>query len=371
VGVAGWGLGRDVAVFGERHVLWHTGADRGEFIFAYVIPEAGEGAVVFTGSAVGYRAILPLFEAMGVEPRFLARLRARRRRASFPVQVHGLMVCAVNRRDFVLAAAALALTGAPAAAQRFRPTRFSVQVHGRGPDVILIPGLTSGRDVWYATVRAVPGYRYHLVQVAGFAGEPARGNAQGPILEPLAEEIARYIAAEGLRRPAIVGHSMGGTLALMVAARHPALVGKAMVVDMLPQPAGLFGGSADGVSPLARELGAMFSSPGGRRLLANIMGAFSPPGRDRRSDPDVVARAMHELAAIDLTPQMSRISAPLTIVYAAPDDPRARATIDRQFASAYAGTRNKRLIRIDGSGHMVMADQPARFQAALRAFLRG
>jgi pimeloyl-ACP methyl ester carboxylesterase len=277
----------------------------------------------------------------------------------------------MDRRRFLLALAALA--AAPASGQRapFRPTRFSVQISGRGSDVVLIPGLTSGREVWYSAVRAVPGHRYHLIQVAGFAGEPARGNAHGAILRPLEEEIARYIASAGLRRPAIVGHSMGGTLALMLAARHPALVGKVMVVDMLPRPAGLFGGSADGVAPFARELGAMFASPGGRQLLANIMGAFSPPGAARRSDPDVVARAMNELAAIDLTPRLPAIAAPLTIVYAAPDDPRARAIIDRDFARAYAGARRKRLIRIDGSGHMVMLDQPARFRAALRAFLDG
>jgi pimeloyl-ACP methyl ester carboxylesterase len=80
---------------------------------------------------------------------------------------------------------------------------------------------------------------------------------------------------------------------------------------------------------------------------------------------------MTELAAIDLTPRLPDIAAPLTIVYAAPDDPRARAIIDRDFARAYAGARARRLVRIDGSGHMVMLDRPARFQAALRAFLDG
>jgi CubicO group peptidase (beta-lactamase class C family) len=72
----GWGLGWDIAVFGGRRVLWHTGADRGEFTFAYIIPETGEGAVAFTNSAVGYRAMLPLFERIGAEPRFLAWLQA-------------------------------------------------------------------------------------------------------------------------------------------------------------------------------------------------------------------------------------------------------------------------------------------------------
>jgi N-formylmaleamate deformylase len=270
----------------------------------------------------------------------------------------------MNRRTLLLAGLALAVVGAPAAAQHFQPARFSVEVTGRGPDVILIPGLTSGREVWRPTAAALPGYRYHLVQVAGFAGEATRGNRAGPVIAPLADEIARYIADRHLVRPAIIGHSMGGTLAMMIAARHPELVGRLMVVDMYPQPAGLFGGTAQSVSPLA----AIIASPGGRRLFANLMGAFSPPEVANRSDPDVVGRAVHDLAVIDLTAELPRIRAPFTIVYAAPD-PQARAAIDRSFQRAYAGARGARFIRIDGSGHMVMLDQPARLQAAIRGFL--
>jgi pimeloyl-ACP methyl ester carboxylesterase len=276
----------------------------------------------------------------------------------------------MNRLLLLLAGLALVLTGAaPAAAQGFQPARFSVEVTGRGPDVILIPGLTSGREVWAATARAMPGYRYHLIQVAGFAGEPARGNGRGAILSPLADEIARYIMDRRLIRPAIVGHSMGGTLAMMIAARNPVLVGRIMVVDMLPQPAGLFGGSASDWGPLAESLGSMMGTDGGRRLFSNFMTAFSPPGHGvRRSDPNVTAQAMRELAAIDMTPWLPRIRVPMTVVYASPD-PRARVAIDRQFASAYAPARGARLVRIDGSGHMIMLDQPARFQAALGTFL--
>lgn len=277
----------------------------------------------------------------------------------------------MNRRDFICLSLAAGFAGWPGAAiaQRFQPTRFSVRVQGSGPDVVLIPGLTSGRDVWATTVAALPGYRYHLIQVAGFAGEPAGPNARGAVVSPLADELVRYIESRGLRRPAIVGHSMGGILALLVATRRPDLAGRVMVVDMLPQPAGLFGGSASGWGPLARGLGNMMNSPGGRQLFANMMGAFSPPGSvNRRSDPDVVGRAMSELTALDLTPQLPRLRAPLTVLYAA-TDPRARAALDRTFANAYAAARGARLVRIDDSGHMIMFDQPAAFRRALAAFL--
>ena len=278
----------------------------------------------------------------------------------------------MDRRFFLAGALALGLVGsaptAGIAAAPFAPTRFSVQLRGTGPDVILIPGLTSGSEVWRGAVAAVPGYRYHLVHVAGFAGAPARANAQGPVVAPLADEIARYIRDRGLERPAIVGHSMGGTLAMMIAARHPDLAGRIMVVDMLPQPAGLFGGSAS--SPLTNSLRNWIRTPGGRRLVGSLLTAFSPPeSSNARSDPEVVAQATQELSGMDLSLQLPRIRAPMTVVYASPD-PQARQVLERDFTAAYAPARRARLVRIDGSGHMVMLDQPARFQAALRQFLR-
>ena len=102
----------------------------------------------------------------------------------------------MKRREFLLSAGAAALAAlAPAAARSgFASSRLSVVVRGSGPDVILIPGLTASRDMWEGTVAALPDYRYHLVQVAGFAGDPARGNASGDVVAPVAAEVARYIA---------------------------------------------------------------------------------------------------------------------------------------------------------------------------------
>jgi pimeloyl-ACP methyl ester carboxylesterase len=247
----------------------------------------------------------------------------------------------------------------------FAPTRFSATVRGNGPDVILIPGLTAGPNVWNGIVAALPGYRYHLLHVGGMAGAPAGPNASGALVSPLADEVARYIESRGLRRPALVGHSMGGTLAMMVATRRPELVGRVMVVDMLPQPSGLVGSSPERARAMAERLRALGSTPTGRMLVGSLIGSF---GTDARSDPEVVARAMEELAALDLTADLPRIAAPLTVVYAN-RDARSRARSDAAYAAAYAGARNAELIRIDGSGHMIMFDQPARLAEAVRDFL--
>jgi pimeloyl-ACP methyl ester carboxylesterase len=255
-------------------------------------------------------------------------------------------------------------------APAFAPTRFSVRVVGTGPDVILIPGLAGSSDIWRASIAANPGYRYHLVQVAGFAGTPVRGNARGAVVAPLAEEIHRYIVANRLVRPALVGHSMGGILAMTVAARHPRQVGKVMVVDMQPQPAALVGTSASGVRGLADVLRQISGTPDGRWLVDSAIRMFGVPENPRnRSDRDLVSRAAHELALTDLTPELPRISSPLTVVYASLDD-RIRPTVDRSYRSAYAAKPGTRFVRIDNSGHMIMYEQPAKFAQALQAFLR-
>jgi pimeloyl-ACP methyl ester carboxylesterase len=244
-------------------------------------------------------------------------------------------------------------------------------VQGSGPDVILIPGLTASRDMWRATVAAVPGYRYHLVQVNGFGGTRPGANASGPVVQPVASEIERYIAAGGLRSPALIGHSMGGTLAMMIAAHNPRSVGRVMVVDMLPQPAGLVGGSASGIGPLADSLrDALTSTPAGRRLLGNLIGNYGADDPGHRSDPDVVASATHDLARTDLSPQLPRIAAPMTVLFATPGaGTSAHLRLVQDYRLAYSGARTAKLRPIPRSGHMIMVDQPARFYEEVKRFL--
>jgi pimeloyl-ACP methyl ester carboxylesterase len=278
----------------------------------------------------------------------------------------------MSRLLYIPLAALSALLAAPAAAAPIKPTRISVAVRGSGPDVILIPGLSASRSIWNRTVAAVPGYRYHLVQVAGFAGTPAAGNAAGRVAAPVAEEIARYIAANRLGRPAIVGHSMGGSIAMMIGARHPEVAGRVMVVDMLPSPARPFGISPAAVKPLARLIGGeMEGADRLRRDLKSLVGRFgNSDWLESRSDAGVVGRALEEMLSTDLTPELPRIRAPLTVVYAC--SARLSYTcgpVSRAYASAYARRPGTRLMRIDRSGHTIMWDQPAAFQAALRTFL--
>ena len=124
----------------------------------------------------------------------------------------------------------------PPAPPPFASDRIAVEVHGSGPDVVLIPGLSSSPAGLGRDDRGGAGLSLPCRPRRRLRRRPAGANAAGPVLAPVAEEIARYISEAHLDHPAIVGHSMGGSWAMMVAGRHPELAGKVMVVDMLPVP---------------------------------------------------------------------------------------------------------------------------------------
>jgi len=299
--------------------------------------------------------------------------------------------------------AALALIAAPAASQEhegpeaaaahvdhhadFQSGRLHVRLDGPegAPDVILIPGLSSSPHVFDAiTEQLATHYRVHRIHVQGFAGAPAMDNAQGPVAAPVAEEIARYIAEKHLDHPAVIGHSMGGTIGMMLAARHPDSVGRLMVVDMVPFVGAMFGGpgaTAESLAPVADQIYAgMMSAPEEAyqaQAAADVTGmiateaARAGPLRDTaRSDRAVSSAAFRELIVTDLTPELARITVPTTVLYVKFNDPRMTAEItDGIYRASFAGLPGAQLKRIDDSAHFIMLDQPEQFAAEVNAFL--
>lgn len=296
---------------------------------------------------------------------------------------------------FALACSSM-LVGAPAtaadlaiAADAASAGRISVRTEGSGSDVVLIPGLNSSPRVWREMMAALPGHRYHLVSINGFAGAAAGANADGPVAAPAADAIAAYIEqtilAGGARTaaPAVIGHSMGGTIGLMLAARHPHDVGRLMVVDMVPFLGALFGPpgtTAASIAPTADKLlaGMRAAEPQARqaRAIATINSMVNTEAKragaiddSLTSTADVSARAYHELVVTDLRPELANISAPVTVLYIAPKGLLTAAQADSVYQGAYAPLKQLRLQRIDDSAHFIMWDQPALFQAAVERFL--
>lgn len=110
---------------------------------------------------------------------------------------------------------------------------FTVTKTGTGEQtLIFIPGFASSGDVWNETVEVLKDkYSCHVLTMAGFAGVAAQ---EDPTFEKWKTGIADYIRDMKIEKPVIVGHSMGGGLALAIAADYPDLLSRIVVVDALP-----------------------------------------------------------------------------------------------------------------------------------------
>src|SRR5690606_29564637 len=179
-------------------------------------------------------------------------------------------------------------------AASFATARLSVAVVGSGPDVILFPGLGSSREVWRATAdRLKATHRVHLVQLAGFAGEPW-SHGDGPFIAPEVEDLGRYIVEAGLAQPAVIGHSMGGLSGLLLAQAHPDRGGRLMIVDALPFDGAMCGPqmAAEQAAPFAAQARAMILN--GDEAAFRAMQAQTAQGlvRDPETRERMVAWAM-------------------------------------------------------------------------------
>ena len=264
---------------------------------------------------------------------------------------------------------------------------FTARVTGKkgGRDVILIPGLSTPRDVWDDTVAALAGcYRLHLVQLRGF-GDAAKANAEGPVIDPFMAELADYIDDEivdkdGGNKPMIIGHSFGGLTAMRLALKHPTLLERAMVVDSLPFFGAFYGPAvtAGNIEPQAAAIRKMIISSPSKRPNDGTLQAMSitDAGREKvaawslTADPKVIGQVFYEVMTTDIRPALPGNTVPITMLY--PIDKNGAfpaAAIEAVYTGSFAKAKNVTLTRIDGSRHFIMLDQPEKFLGAVKAFL--
>jgi pimeloyl-ACP methyl ester carboxylesterase len=266
----------------------------------------------------------------------------------------------------------------------FAATAFKAEVSGAGQPVILIPGLASSGEVWQETAAHLCGPRQcHVLTLAGFAGQPAL--PEGELLAAAEQQLADYIAANKLEKPTLIGHSMGGFLALKLASDHPDKVGRLIIVDALPalgataapaatpeQLQAMAGRMRDGMA----QLDAASYATSQQRAVAGMVTSPAHAERiaawGRASDRATVTNAMYRVMASDLRADIARIKAPTLVLgtWVAFKAFAPKEAIEATYRAQYASLPGARIELADTARHFMMYDEPDWMYARIDQFLK-
>ena len=261
------------------------------------------------------------------------------------------------------------------------PQVIDVKMTGHGRPVIFIPGLATAGAVWDGTVRRLQDkYECHVVNIAGFGAMPPVKT--GRLLEDVRDQIIAYARTRKLEKPTIIGHSLGGTLALAIAEQAPNLPGDVVCVDGLPFLAGIrFPG-------VRNEDDARKAVAAARQTIEKQTAdqfASHPPAESNpspatkseyaqrinevcgQSDPATVAQARIEVLGTDFRPALGKIKCPILVLgaLAGKSQTASRETLEENYRKQYANAPQTRFEFFPGSRHYLMLDDPAGFYAAL------
>lgn len=271
--------------------------------------------------------------------------------------------------------------------QAFSSDRIVVERKGNpaGAPIVLLPGMASTSAVWGKVQPALERhYDLHLVSVRGFGEYPAQANASGLVSIPASAEVLRYINEQGLQAPALIGHSMGGQMALRIAADGGDRIGRVMVVDASPffpslvQP----GMTTHDVEPFARLAFQVVVMLGDEALKSRApsmeLDLSGPAGSVfdglgwQGGDRQVLAQSLYEVLTTDLRYRLPAITAPVTVVYGwSSQSGNPRAYVEDAFRYSYLNLNTPaRFEPMEGAEHMVMIDTPRQFERAVQTFMR-
>jgi pimeloyl-ACP methyl ester carboxylesterase len=284
---------------------------------------------------------------------------------------------------FVWAAAWL-LLAAPAFAGGSPHPDFEVSVSGQGRPVIFIPGLATPGAIWQPVVDQLHGaYQCHVISPAGFGKVKPTGS--DPLLPRLRDELIEYIRSEKLDHPVIVGHSLGGFLALWIAETAPDVPGSLIIVDALPYLPAMLNPSAtpetmrSEMAPMIAQMSAssqevfdaiekqsistMITSPANLNKVAALCAG---------SDPKTTARALLELTTNDLRPGLGKITVPALVLVALADKVsfNPKEAVLANYRKQYEGLRGARFQVFGDARHFIMVDDLPGFMNSLQDGLK-
>ncbi len=237
------------------------------------------------------------------------------------------------------------------------------------PPVVLIHGLGVDHRMWALQIAALQEVGQPWApDLPGFDGVP-RGVSRPETPEELADWLAEEMQARGLAGAAIAGYSMGGTVALLLALRHPSRVGRLALCCSSP----CWGRG------LRKPIALAFARLGGERAMdlfeKSVLWGFlrhcgDPALKSQvldmvaKADRRSMLRLYRRLALLDLRPRLGEVRVP-TLVVGGSRDWLAPPAHQRTFAAGIPGAR---LAMLRGADHILCLGRPEEFSSVLADF---
>jgi pimeloyl-ACP methyl ester carboxylesterase len=256
------------------------------------------------------------------------------------------------------------------------PIQLSADEFGAGPPVAILHGLFGSGRNWRSVAQHLAAR--HRVVTFDLRNHGASPWADGMSYGEMVEDLRASLRARGIERAALLGHSMGGKVAMLMALLHPGEVDRLVVVDIAP--------AANPPTLLAyvRAMRAVDLSGVRRRSEADLQLAEAVPDPAERAFllqnlviGENVAQWRLNLQAIErgYSEIVDFLDLPAGTVYPGPAlfvsgtrsnyiRPEHEPLIRHLFPQA-------RIARIEGAGHWVHAEQPQAFLQAVAPFLAG
>jgi len=256
------------------------------------------------------------------------------------------------------------------------PLDLAFESVGEGPPLLILHGLFGSGGNWRRVARELaPAHRVLTVDLRNHGASPW---AQAMDYPEMAGDVLRLIEREGLRRASVIGHSMGGKVAMALALLYPQQVDRLVVVDVAPVA------YADRLSVFAEAMRAIDTLHAASReevrqrlagqladanvvafLMQNLVARNSH--FDWRLNLAAIAAAIPVLSGFPSALRELRFERPLHAIVGGRSDYVAQAD-PAEFLPMFSQVRVE---VIEAAGHWVHAEQPEAFVAAVRRALHG
>ena len=261
------------------------------------------------------------------------------------------------------------------------PKAFEVKVIGKGQPIIMIPGYSCSGSVWNETAEHLKNnYELHILTIAGYAGVAP---IDGPVLSTVRDQIIRYVKDNKLKKPMLIGHSLGAFMSLYVSAAEPDLFGRIVCVDGVPFISALnnpevtvddikdtpqynMDAAIANFKAIPNEGYIDYMTKAMLYQVADTTRAKQIAEWSFNSDRATLGRTLVELSLTDIRKDIAVVKAPVLVLaslFGTAD------VSEKIYNQQYAAVTNK-TIKVANSKHFIMYDAPQWFYAELDSFLK-